>query len=47
MSGAAFELAAKVSEDTHPQGTAKTVAKKRCNVQLSFVEHVNQRTWLL
>ena len=25
----------------------KTVAKKRCHAQLAFVEHVNQRTWLL
>ena len=40
----AFELTAKVSDDTHPQGRRKESSRlqRRCNVQLSFVENVNQ-----
>ena len=46
VSGAAFDWAHCQSVRRSSEG-GKTVAKKRCNVQLSFVEHVNQRTWLL
>ena len=35
------------ADDTHPQGRSQNGCKELCNVQLSIVEHVKQRTWLL
>ena len=35
------------ADDTHPQGRSQDGCKKLCNVQLSIVEHVKQRTWFL
>ena len=35
------------ADDTHPQGRSQDGCKELCNVQLSIIEHANQRTWLL
>ena len=35
------------ADDTHPQGRSQDGCKELCNVQLSIVEHVKQRTCLL
>jgi hypothetical protein len=35
------------ANDTHPHGRSQDGCKELCNVQLSIVEHVKQRTWLL
>ena len=36
-----------MADDTHPQGRSQNGRKEVCNAQLSIVEHVKKRTWLL
>ena len=36
-----------MADDTHPQGRSQNGRKELCNAQLSIVEHVKKRKWLL